>query len=435
MIGQEKVLQRSTGNDVRDVQVVCDLRVEASVYYEFCSLRVSNENLQFNILYDMDMLAIVGNQSHVTHNQLLNKAVVSLITDMARKVAKLSTEFATCREKLIGDSFNYTLYGLVQCSPELSGSSLSTTGSIGGRKSTTWCSFRYELYHFFAGPPLLDLSTYQTSRKTKGNSRGHHKKAFWVVISIACVIVIIVSLIALYFCWKKWLKKNPKSSSKSATNTGKVENIDQVECPSALASFEQITTSAHGKKVALFLDYDGTLSPIVDNAKRAFMPPEIREAVKNIARLFPTSIVSGRSREKLWDLIEKIVHEVVQNFEDLRTSKGQMIYSKDSWNKGNVVEYLLDRLGLNFEDVLPIFIGDDTTDENAFKVLRQRQTGLGILVSKDLEKIKVTTAMYTLKDPYEVITFILISIFCRLHVICVLNTICYLGDGVPQFLG
>lgn len=41
--------------------------------------------------------------------------------------------------------------------------------------------------------------------------------------------------------------------------------------PSAFSSFEQITHSAKGKKLALFLDYDGTLSPIVDNPDRAFM--------------------------------------------------------------------------------------------------------------------------------------------------------------------
>ncbi len=74
--------KRCVSEAVRDVQVVCDSRVEASVYYNFCSLGVSSENVQFNILHDMDMLAILGNQSHVTHNQLLNKALVSLIIAM-----------------------------------------------------------------------------------------------------------------------------------------------------------------------------------------------------------------------------------------------------------------------------------------------------------------------------------------------------------------
>nr|BAD61909.1 hypothetical protein [Oryza sativa Japonica Group] len=49
--------------------------------------------------------------------------------------------------------------------------------------------------------------------------------------------------------------------------------LSKVMCPSALASFEEITTSAHGKRVALFLDYDGTLSPIVDDHERTFVLP------------------------------------------------------------------------------------------------------------------------------------------------------------------
>lgn len=67
--------KRCVSEAVRDVQVVCDSRVEASVYYNFCSLRVSSENVQFNILHDMNMLAILGNQSHVTHNRVSSENV------------------------------------------------------------------------------------------------------------------------------------------------------------------------------------------------------------------------------------------------------------------------------------------------------------------------------------------------------------------------
>lgn len=39
------------------------------------------------------------------------------------------------------------------------------------------------------------------------------------------------------------------------------------------------------------------------------------------------------------------------------------------WNKGKAVEFLMDSLGLSdCDDVLPIYIGDDRTDEDAFKV-------------------------------------------------------------------
>ncbi|TYI35464.1 hypothetical protein ES332_A03G078300v1 [Gossypium tomentosum] len=73
--------------------------------------------------------------------------------------------------------------------------------------------------------------------------------------------------------------------------------------PSALASFDQITNPAKGKRIALFLDYDGTLSPIVDNPDCAFMSNDMRAAVKNVAEFFPTAIISGRSRDKVYEFV------------------------------------------------------------------------------------------------------------------------------------
>lgn len=41
------------------------------------------------------------------------------------------------------------------------------------------------------------------------------------------------------------------------------------------AGFESLLTAAKGKKIILFLDYDGTLSPIVEDPDRAFMFEEV----------------------------------------------------------------------------------------------------------------------------------------------------------------
>ena len=44
--------------------------------------------------------------------------------------------------------------------------------------------------------------------------------------------------------------------------------------------FEQIIEASKGKQIVMFLDYDGTLSPIVDDPDRAFMS----EAVSSLFR-------------------------------------------------------------------------------------------------------------------------------------------------------
>ncbi|XP_057977923.1 probable trehalose-phosphate phosphatase F [Malania oleifera] len=272
--------------------------------------------------------------------------------------------------------------------------------------------------------------------------------------------------------------------------------------PSALNSFEQIANFAKNKKIAMFLDYDGTLSPIVDDPDRAFMSNAMRSAVRNVAKYFPTAIISGRSRDKVyelvgltelyyagshgmdimgpikhvvsndhpksikstdqqdktvnlfqpaseflpmidevfrtlventrgisgakvenhkfcasvhyrnadeksWPMIAQCVHDILKDYPRLRLTHGRKVLEirpAIDWNKGKAVEFLLESLGLSqSDDVLPIFIGDDRTDEDAFKVLRGgNHRGYGILVSS---VPKETKAFYSLRDPSEVMEF------------------------------
>jgi trehalose-phosphatase len=71
------------------------------------------------------------------------------------------------------------------------------------------------------------------------------------------------------------------------------------------------------------------------------------------------------------------------------------------WHKGRAVTWLLEALDLDRPETLPIFVGDDTTDEDAFGALEDR--GLGILVR---DERRPTTARYALEDPLQVRLFI-----------------------------
>ena len=60
---------------------------------------------------------------------------------------------------------------------------------------------------------------------------------------------------------------------------------------------------------------------------------------------------------------------------------GKMVYElqpKLDWDKGRAVLYLIDALGLDGDDVVPLYLGDDITDEDAFRALAGR--GIGIFV-------------------------------------------------------
>jgi trehalose 6-phosphate phosphatase len=71
------------------------------------------------------------------------------------------------------------------------------------------------------------------------------------------------------------------------------------------------------------------------------------------------------------------------------------------WHKGHAVDWLLGRLELDREDVLPLYVGDDITDEDAFRSL----AGRGITVAvRDGERR--TAADFALEGPDDVRRFL-----------------------------
>ena len=62
----------------------------------------------------------------------------------------------------------------------------------------------------------------------------------------------------------------------------------------ALDAFGTISRKLDGMVPAVFLDYDGTLTPIVDDPARATLPTETRLALGRLAERAPVAVLSGR---------------------------------------------------------------------------------------------------------------------------------------------
>jgi len=246
--------------------------------------------------------------------------------------------------------------------------------------------------------------------------------------------------------------------------------------PSALEHVEEI--AGRGDQLAIFLDYDGTLTAIVNDPKEALLSDSMRQTLQELVMRASVAVLSGRDlddvrnrvaieaiayagshgfdiagprglrrqeamkflpaldaaekelREKLAGIagavierkhfsiaahyrkvnendfpkLERAVSEVAARHRELRRMEGKKVYELlpyTDWDKGKAALWLLERLGLERLGARPIYIGDDRTDEDAFRALEQR--GVGILVS---EQPGSTVAHYALKNPAEVECFL-----------------------------
>ncbi|WP_256394184.1 trehalose-phosphatase [Natronoarchaeum rubrum] len=93
--------------------------------------------------------------------------------------------------------------------------------------------------------------------------------------------------------------------------------------------------------------------------------------------------------------VEQAVREAVDDADaDLRITSGKKIFEirpDVDWDKGAAVEWLRDRLVPEGDDWLAVYVGDDVTDEDAF---RELDDGVGIAVGRE-----ETDADHVIPDP------------------------------------
>jgi alpha,alpha-trehalase len=259
-----------------------------------------------------------------------------------------------------------------------------------------------------------------------------------------------------------------------------MEPPGKIACrPSALGQFEEIARQVGRKRVFLFLDYDGTLTPIVERPEQAHLHEEVRRILERATRGCTVAIISGRDLDDVRDRVQiagiyyagshgfdiagprglrlqrpkgrilpvldeaerdlgraldtipgarverkrfsiaahyrsaaagdvgrvqEAVHRVADAHPDLRTAEGKKVLELQpaiDWDKGKAVLWLIDVLGLDDPQVLPLYIGDDTTDEDAFRALAE--AGITIRVGRGARD---TQAQYVLADTGEVKGFL-----------------------------
>jgi trehalose 6-phosphate phosphatase len=230
------------------------------------------------------------------------------------------------------------------------------------------------------------------------------------------------------------------------------------------------------RRLAVFLDYDGVLTPIVDDPARALLDDAQRERVARLARAVPTAIVSGRDTADVRRLVgvpglyyagshgfeitdaagtviddrhgrpylpaldaaeqalradlagipgaavdrkrfavavhyrgvppERVgeVVAAVRTPPGLRRTGGKKVIELRpdvDWDKGRAVRALAGRLGLSGATLL--YVGDDVTDEDAFRAIGEE--GIGVVVRGE-DDGRETAARYALSDTAAVGAFI-----------------------------
>lgn len=73
--------------------------------------------------------------------------------------------------------------------------------------------------------------------------------------------------------------------------------------PDALADLDHLLQGIGDRKVALFLDLDGTLAPIEARPDLVEVPAATRAVLEDLARLCPVAVVSGRGLEDVRDKV------------------------------------------------------------------------------------------------------------------------------------
>lgn len=255
-----------------------------------------------------------------------------------------------------------------------------------------------------------------------------------------------------------------------------------------LAAWSRVSEQLRdARQILLFIDYDGTLTPIVDRPELAEMPEDARRLLQELARdrRCTVGIISGRALSDLknkvgidgiiyagnhgleiegpgFSLVNPLAEEIkpilrvlshvlrramgaikgvlvedkgltlsvhyrqvatgevpqvqsifqrmvggVQALGKVRVSRGKEVLEVRpavAWDKGKAIKVLMKKYGKsNQRNTLPVYLGDDLTDEDGFRAIAGYENGISVFVGEDSRS---TGARYYLESSPEVSRFL-----------------------------
>jgi len=83
-----------------------------------------------------------------------------------------------------------------------------------------------------------------------------------------------------------------------------VRKKQMASLPPALDHIPEILQQAEQRKIALFLDYDGTLTPIVNDPDKAFLDENTRQTLEKVAGKWVVAVISGRDLQAIQNFVQ-----------------------------------------------------------------------------------------------------------------------------------
>ncbi|KAF5763497.1 putative protein kinase RLK-Pelle-DLSV family [Helianthus annuus] len=209
-------------NSIPSLQRNCPNQTEAAAWYSNCMIRYS----------DRKIIGIVDNW---TFSELFNTARVSDSGEFDSALSNLTVRLQS--EAAGGDSFrklavgsvtfgqdSVTIYGIMQCTPDLSKEQCSEcldgavrelrrccSGRVAARVFYPNCFVRYSNEHFYNDPPLISVPSKLTRGKKNSTAR-----IIYVVVPVVCVSVGLIG-IGIWFFLTKIRRKDGVSKKETAS--------------------------------------------------------------------------------------------------------------------------------------------------------------------------------------------------------------------------